>query len=86
MADGWFVYIIRCADSSLYTGITTELERRTADHSAGRGARYTRGRGPVELIAWAGPMSRSQALKWEYRIKRAPRARKIDVLAAAPSR
>ena len=65
-----FVYIVRCADGSFYTGWTTDVERRVAEHNAGRGARYTRQHGPVKLVWWEAQSDRSAALKREDEIKR----------------
>lgn len=67
---GWFVYIVRCADRSLYTGVTTEPERRVAEHNDGRGARYTRSRGPVSLVYVEKADDRGAALRREHEIKR----------------
>jgi putative endonuclease len=78
----WFVYVLRCGDGSLYCGITSDLERRLEQHQAGTGARYTRGRGPVErLIHWEYP-TRSAALKAELAFKRLTRPKK-EVLVLA---
>ncbi|MCG8427803.1 MAG: GIY-YIG nuclease family protein [Chromatiales bacterium] len=66
----WFVYILRCSDNSLYTGITSDLERRVKEHNHGsKGARYTRSRRPVELVYAEPALSRSAASKREYAIK-----------------
>ena len=66
----WFVYLLRCSDDSLYCGITTDLERRVQEHNEARGSRYTRSRLPVQLV-WSSPsLSKSEAYKEEYRIKR----------------
>lgn len=65
----WWVYIIQCRDTTFYTGITTDVENRVRTHQAGRGARYTRGRGPMILWYVAGPFNRSEALREELRIK-----------------
>lgn len=65
-----FVYIVRCADGSYYTGWTTDVPRRVAEHNAGRGARYTRQHGPVELVYSEAQPSRSAAMKREDEIKR----------------
>lgn len=81
----WFVYILRCADGSLYTGITTDVERRVAQHDEGRGAKYTRGRGPFEVVATVGPFDRSAALRLEAQVKRATPDKKVSVLQAADS-
>jgi predicted GIY-YIG superfamily endonuclease len=58
----WTVYMLRCADRSLYTGITTNLENRLAKHNAGTGAKYTRGRGPVSVV-WSKPMKTGTAAR-----------------------
>ncbi len=73
---GWFVYVVECRDGTLYCGITTDLDRRLALHDRGLGARYTRGRGPVALVAKCGPLPRSDALRLERKVKRLPRERK----------
>lgn len=72
----WFVYIARCADGSLYTGIARDVRARIAEHDAGKGARYTRGRGPLALCASARCSTKNHALRLEYAIKQLPRARK----------
>lgn len=66
----WFVYIVRCADRSLYTGVTTDATRRVAEHNDGRGARYTRSRGPVSLVYLESVEDRGTALRREHEIKR----------------
>ena len=71
-----YVYIVRCADGTLYTGWTVDLQRRVREHNAGRGARYTRQHGPVELVYWEELPNRSAALKREEEIKRQGRAYK----------
>jgi putative endonuclease len=79
-----FVYLLRCADGSLYCGWTVDLERRLAAHAAGRGARYTRSRTPVELAAaWQTP-DRRTARSLEARIKRLKRGYKEALIAGAP--
>lgn len=74
----WFLYVLRCADGTLYTGITTDLRRRVDEHNhSARGAKYTASRRPVELAgAWA-KASRSQASRAEYRFKKLSRAQKL---------
>ena len=67
---GWFVYLVRCADRSLYTGITTEPERRVAEHNGKKAARYTRSRQPVELVYLEPVKDRSSASRREAEIKR----------------
>lgn len=66
----WFVYILKCSDTTLYTGITTDIERRLKEHnSSKRGANYTKTRRPCVLFHSDGPMTKSEALKREYAIK-----------------
>jgi len=78
--DDWHVYIVRCSDGTLYTGIARDLKKRIAEHnSEAGGARYTRPRRPVELVYSEEAPSRSEALKREYEIKRLPRAGKEDL-------
>ena len=74
-ADHW-VYVLRCADGTLYTGYTTDVERRVAEHDAGDGAKYTRGRTPVELVHVERFSSRSAALSREHAVKALSRAEK----------
>ena len=77
MADAdHVVYVLECADGSLYTGYTTDLERRVAEHDAGNGAKYTRGRTPVELCYHEGYESKSAAMSREYEIKQLTRRQK----------
>jgi len=79
--DIWYVYMVRCSDGTLYTGITNDLEKRIAAHNSGRdGARYTRSRRPVKLVYSEQAESKSSAASLEYRIKRLPR-RKKETLA-----
>lgn len=75
MADH-VVYVLECADGTLYTGYTTDVERRIAAHDCGQGAKYTRGRTPVELVYSERFESRSAALSREYEIKQLSRAAK----------
>ena len=75
----WTVYILECKDGSLYTGITDDLERRLAAHSSGKGAKYTRGRGPLKLRYREYCMSRSAALKREFAIKQMTKADKTEL-------
>lgn len=74
--ERWFVYIARCADGSLYTGIARDVAARIAAHDAGRGARYTRGRGPLSVCVTRRCNSKSTALRLEAAIKRLPRDHK----------
>ena len=78
-----FVYLLSCADGTLYTGYTTNVARRLAAHQAGLGARYTRGRRPVTLVArWTFP-TKGEALRAERAIKRLPRAEKLKLVQLA---
>jgi len=72
----WFVYILRCADKSLYTGVATDLEARVHKHNVGKGAKYTRGRRPVKLVYHESAANRSAALRREHAIKRMKTAEK----------
>ncbi|MCZ7571843.1 MAG: GIY-YIG nuclease family protein [Ardenticatenaceae bacterium] len=71
-----FVYIVECADGTLYTGWTTDVARRVQEHNAGRGARYTRGRRPVRLVLIEFHPTQAAAMQREAAIKRLPRAAK----------
>lgn len=81
MGKTWVLYIVQCSDGSYYTGITDDLSRRLAEHNAGKGAKYTRGRGPVTLGFCKKIGSKSEALKEEYRIKQLPRRMKAELCA-----
>ena len=72
----WYIYLVRCGDGSLYTGISNDVARRLQAHRAGRGARYLRGRGPLTLARRIRVGSRSDALKAECRVKRLKKERK----------
>ncbi len=76
----WYVYILRCGDGTLYTGITDDVQRRLAAHNAGKGAKYTRGRGPVVLCYQQAQESYSAALRREYAIKRLTRQEKLALI------
>ena len=72
----WYVYLLECRDGSIYTGIATDVERRYAEHAAGKGARYTRSRPPLRLLARFEYPDRSTASRAEYAIKQLSPARK----------
>ncbi len=76
MEKQWFVYMVKCRDGTLYTGITDNLPKRMAAHNSGKGAKYTRGRAPVTLVYQESVQSHSQALRREYQLKRLSRAEK----------
>lgn len=77
-----FVYILRCGDGTLYTGATTDLDRRLAQHRRGVGARYTRGRLPLELVYWEEKASLGEALSREAEIKSLAKTRKEKMVRA----
>lgn len=76
----WYLYLIECEDGSLYTGITTDVERRYAQHVAGKGARYTRMKKPVRLVGFRKCGSKSEALKAEISMKTLPKFEKHNAL------
>ena len=76
----WYIYILRCADNTLYTGSTDDVERRVAVHNSGKGAKYTRGRTPVEVVYTEECESYSAALKREYAIKQLSRQEKWNLI------
>ena len=76
---GWYVYMLRCGDGTLYTGITDNLEKRLAAHRAGKGAKYTRGRGPLELVYTQPQPDKSSALRRELEIKKLTRQKKLKL-------
>ncbi len=75
------MYVLRCADETLYTGYTTDVERRIAEHDAGEGAKYTRGRTPVELVHVESYDDRGTAMSREYEIKQLSRRQKERLVA-----
>lgn len=75
-----YVYILRCADNTLYTGWTNNLAKRVTCHNKGKGAKYTRGRLPVDLVYFEILTDKSSALKREYEIKKLPRDKKIQLI------
>ncbi|MGN0977937.1 MAG: GIY-YIG nuclease family protein [Faecousia sp.] len=77
----WYLYILCCADGTLYTGITTDVEKRLEAHRSGQGAKYTRGRGPLELVYREKCGSHSDALKRELAVKRLTRTQKLALIA-----
>lgn len=76
----WQLYILRCGDGTLYTGITDDIPRRLAAHRAGKGAKYTRGRGPLELVYREECPDKSAALKRERAVKGLSRAEKLALI------
>ncbi len=84
MDKKWYVYILRCRDDTLYTGMTDDLEKRLAAHNSGKGAKYTRGRGPVTLVYREELETKIEACKREYRIKQLTRPEKIKLIENTP--
>lgn len=80
MEQIWKLYILRCRDGSLYTGITTDVEKRLEAHRSGKGAKYTRGRGPLELVYQEECGDHSAALKRELEIKAMTREEKLKLI------
>ena len=76
----WYLYIVECSDGSLYTGITTNIKRRLHEHNTGRGAKYTRGRGPVLLVHLRQFKNKSEASKAESKIKKLRRRQKLSII------
>lgn len=77
----YYVYVVECADGTYYTGYTTDVERRVAEHDAGEGAKYTRGRRPVDLVHTESYDTRSAAMSREHEIKSLPRGSKERLIA-----
>ncbi len=84
----WHLYLVRTRLNTIYTGIATDVERRLREHGSGKnnGARYLRGRGPLELVYQVRVGDRSLALRLEYAIKQLPRSKKEMLVASAPDR
>jgi predicted GIY-YIG superfamily endonuclease len=80
----WFVYVVRCRDGTLYTGISRDVDARVAKHNQGKGARYTRGRGPVAVMHTERKSSQAAALRREAAIKALARDEKLALLGGAP--
>ena len=78
---GYWVYVLRCGDGTLYTGVTTDVERRLREHESGRGAKYTRSRGPLTLVYRETQPDKGAALRREAAIKRLPRAETLALIA-----
>lgn len=80
MKNTWKLYILRCGDGSLYTGITTDVDKRLEAHRCGKGAKYTRGRGPLELVYTEECGDHSDALRRELAVKALSREEKLKLL------
>jgi putative endonuclease len=84
--EPWFLYLLECRDGTLYAGVTRDMARRVAAHDAGRGARYTRGRGPVRVLAMSPPLGKSAAHRLEHWLKQRPRADKLAAIRSIGGR
>ena len=82
----WWVYLLRCGDGTLYCGIALDVDARLKQHQEGKGAKYTRGRGPLELVYREATDTKPEALRREREIKRMPRSAKLRLCAPSPSR
>ena len=76
----WYLYVVCCSDSTLYTGITTDIKRRISQHNSGLGAKYTKGRGPVKLMHIRQYKNRSDASKAEAKFKKLRRTKKLKIV------
>ena len=76
----WFVYLLECSDTSLYCGITNNLEKRLSTHNSGKGAKYTRNKLPVKLVWFKECLDKSIASKEEYKIKKLKRENKLKLI------
>lgn len=77
----WYLYILRCGHGELYTGIAVDVQKRFEAHCAGKGAKYTRGRGPLKIVYQELCGSHSEALKREFRVKSLPKEKKEALIA-----
>ena len=84
-ASGWCVYIVRCADNTLYTGVTVDIDARLAAHNAGAGARYTRARLPVDLVYREPATDRAAAQRREWQIKQMTAVAKRRLISVSDS-
>lgn len=78
----YYVYLLRCADGTLYCGSTNNLQRRVKMHNSGRGAKYTKARRPVQLVYWEAAGAKPDALRREAAVKRLTRQRKLELVRA----
>ena len=82
----WYVYILECSDKTFYTGITSDIRRRIKEHnSSPKGAKYTKGRGPVKLVYLRRKKNKTTASKEEYRIKNLTKKEKTEMILSSPS-
>ena len=79
-AANWCVYLLECTDGTYYCGTTNNLRKRMNDHCMGRGAKYTRGRGPFKLLGQSAPMTHGESLSLEYKVKKQPKHKKLATI------
>jgi putative endonuclease len=79
--EAWFVYIVKCADGKLYTGVSNDVKKRVAAHNSGKGCKFTSCRYPVKLLFWERCGARSDALKREANVKKLSRSKKLELVA-----
>jgi putative endonuclease len=80
MNKRWYIYILKMADDSLYTGVTVDLKKRLKSHASGKGSKYVRSKLPIKEIYMGEAMTKIDAMKKEYAIKQLPKDKKIDAL------
>ena len=80
MSKSWIVYLLRCSDGKIYTGVTNDLEKRLEAHNKGNASKFTRARLPVTLLATSRAIGKADAFRLEYRIKRLPREKKLKAI------
>lgn len=85
ISKNYFVYLLRCSDGTLYTGTTNDLRRRVQQHNAGKGARYTAGRRPVDLVYVENCVSRSEALRREAALRKLSHRQKLSLSESTAS-
>lgn len=81
-----YTYMLKCADGSFYTGWTNQIKKRTQDHKAGRGAKYTKGRLPAELVYYEQFATKEEAMKREWEIKKLSHQKKLSMLKSFQSK
>lgn len=78
--NNWVVYLLECGDNTYYCGVTNDLKQRLHKHRMGKGAKYTRGRGPFQLLGQSAPMTKGEALSLEHQVKKQPRYKKLATI------
>jgi predicted GIY-YIG superfamily endonuclease len=83
--ETWYLYIVRCGDNSLYSGVALDVERRLSEHRAGKGSKYLRGRGPLQVVYTRSFASKGEALSAEAGVKKLPRHKKELLIQECPN-